>query len=158
MIKHFVTNDATIAARIDVNVFNVSDPSIVSNFNVGTKTNLISDHIPIHISLHTRPTIPLPNASPHEKWRVDEPNLDWKNFKNTRSIQIDDWYEKWKQIHHQCKSTTNTLSFENINEGWIELRDAIITTAHLTNGKKIISERSKFWYNITNSSNSASKV
>jgi Endonuclease-reverse transcriptase len=114
-----------------------NSPALVEDFQVPNTTDLISDHLPILISL--RPLVPgvCSNVTPHSKWNAKK--ADWTRFESVLDGITTRLLEGWR--------ASPCLNLESLDHMWERLLDAIQYAAKQAVPRKQIKQGCKPWFN-----------
>ena len=121
-----------------------NDFNLIESFSVLQHNILLSDHAPIMSTLichNTSRNIPPPTQY---IWNVSRRDIPWDIFHLSLEPALQTWRNKWElSIRHDI-----TLTQDDIDTCWNELKEAILSSAHMVIGKKAVSIHHKHWFNI----------
>ena len=121
-----------------------NDFNLIESFSVLQHNILLSDHAPIMSTLichNTSRNIPPPTQY---IWNVSRRDIPWDIFHLSLEPALQTWRNKWElSIRHDI-----TLTQDDIDTCWNELKETILSSAHMVIGKKAVSIHHKHWFNI----------
>ena len=126
-----------------------NDINTVNTFETLTSHHMLhSDHAPISITLdiiqpqqqqQQQQTLPT-----REVWNTSRENIPWDIFQALLSSTLQPWIQKWTPyLNH-----TITMTQQDIDTCWNELRDIITSIATRVIRKKAVSMHHKHWFTI----------
>ena len=142
---HYPNRPGSRPSVLDLAISN--DYNLVDSFHVLHEDMLSSDHQPIMCTLFTNDGHRLSNNTDTYQryiWRTSRDDIPWDVFQSMLTLLLQSWRTKWMPyISHQ-----HTVTQQDIDTCWNELRDLITCTAAATIGKKPVSIHHKHWFTL----------
>jgi hypothetical protein len=122
----------------------VSDIRHVSAFDVLHDTWLLSDHLPICVTM-TRPAAPvIPSHPPHQVWSIKD--ADWSVFTSLLLNPMTEWIRKHTPLLYSTPASAPNVTMQTINDLYSSFQSIVLDAASTAVGKHTVSNTSKAWY------------
>lgn len=139
---HVNTSHPYAESVIDLAI--TSHPDMVCDMRVITESRIVSDHLPITITLHAHTTHDTSETqSPRTRWKADASDETWDRFCEQLQHPLMEWTTMWASYN---TPTSARITQHQLDTCYQQLADIMTGTAHDTIGTVRITGKHQEWW------------